>query len=60
MREAAAHRIRLVIFISSTYVSRADYFQDVEPTSLGWKARGRGGRRDELFPALSVAVTLKS
>jgi uncharacterized protein YbjT (DUF2867 family) len=28
-----------MIFISSIYASRPDHYQDVEPTSLGWKAR---------------------
>jgi uncharacterized protein YbjT (DUF2867 family) len=39
MKNAAAEGVGLVIFISSIYASRPDYYQDVEPTSLGWKAR---------------------
>ena len=39
MSEAAAAGVGLVIFVSSIYASRPDHLQDVEPTSLGWKAR---------------------
>ena len=39
MKNAAAEGVGLVIFISSIYASRPDHYQDVEPTSLGWKAR---------------------
>jgi uncharacterized protein YbjT (DUF2867 family) len=39
MKEAPAARVGLVVFISSIYATRPDYYQDVEPTSLGWKAR---------------------
>ena len=36
---AAAADVELVVFISSIYASHAEHYQDVEPTSLGWKAR---------------------
>lgn len=39
MKEAAAEGVGLVVFISSIYASHPDHYQDVEPTSLGWKAR---------------------
>ena len=39
MKVAVAEGVGLVIFISSIYASRPDHYQDVEPTSLGWKAR---------------------
>jgi uncharacterized protein YbjT (DUF2867 family) len=39
MKSAVAEGIGLVIFISSIHASRPDHYQDVEPTSLGWKAR---------------------
>ena len=39
MKNAAAEGVGLVIFVSSIYASRPDHYQDVEPTSLGWKAR---------------------
>ena len=39
MREAVAAGVGLVVFISSIHASRPDYYLDVEPTSLGWKAR---------------------
>jgi uncharacterized protein YbjT (DUF2867 family) len=39
MKEAVAAGVGLVVFISSIYASRSDYYLDVEPTSLGWKAR---------------------
>ncbi len=39
MSEAVAAGVGLVVLISSIYASRPDYYQDVEPMSLGWKAR---------------------
>ena len=39
LREAAAAGVDFVVFASSIYVSRPDYYQDVDPASLGWKAR---------------------
>jgi uncharacterized protein YbjT (DUF2867 family) len=37
--QAVAADIELVVFISTIYASRPEHYQDVEPTSLGWKAR---------------------
>ncbi|MBI5103571.1 MAG: SDR family oxidoreductase [Solirubrobacterales bacterium] len=39
MKNAVAEGVGLVVFVSSIYASRPDIYQDVEPTSLGWKAR---------------------
>jgi uncharacterized protein YbjT (DUF2867 family) len=39
VKEAVAAGVELVVYVSSIYASRPDYYQDVEPTSLGWKAR---------------------
>jgi uncharacterized protein YbjT (DUF2867 family) len=36
---ASAADVDLVVFVSTIYASRPDHYQDVEPTSLGWKAR---------------------
>jgi len=37
--QAAAAGVEFVIFISTIYASRPEHFQNVEPTSLAWKAR---------------------
>jgi uncharacterized protein YbjT (DUF2867 family) len=37
--QAAAADVEFVIFISTIYASRPEHYQDVEPTSLRWKAR---------------------
>jgi uncharacterized protein YbjT (DUF2867 family) len=39
IQQASAADVDLVVFVSTIYASRSDYYQDVEPTSLGWKAR---------------------
>ncbi len=39
VERAAAANVDLVVFISSIHASRQEHYQDVEPTSLGWKAR---------------------
>jgi uncharacterized protein YbjT (DUF2867 family) len=31
--------VDLVVFVSTIYATRPEHYQDVEPTSLGWKAR---------------------
>ncbi len=36
---AAAAEVELVVFVSTIHASRPEHYQDVEPTSLGWKAR---------------------
>jgi uncharacterized protein YbjT (DUF2867 family) len=37
--QAAAADVDLVVFISTIHATRPEHYQDVEPTSLGWKAR---------------------
>jgi uncharacterized protein YbjT (DUF2867 family) len=39
IRQAAAADVGLVVFVSTIYASRPEHYQDVEPTSLGWKAK---------------------
>jgi len=39
IRQAAAAGVDLVVFVSTIYASHPEHYQDVEPTSLGWKAR---------------------
>ena len=39
IEQAAGADVELVVFISTIYASRSEHYQDVEPTSLGWKAR---------------------
>lgn len=40
MERVAAEDVEFVLFISTIYASRPEHYQNVEPTSLGWKARG--------------------
>jgi uncharacterized protein YbjT (DUF2867 family) len=37
--QAAAAGVDLVVFVSTIYASHPEHYQDVEPTSLGWKAK---------------------
>ncbi len=39
VEQAVAADVEFVVFISTIYASRPEHYQDVEPTSLGWKAR---------------------
>jgi uncharacterized protein YbjT (DUF2867 family) len=39
VKQAAAADVDLVVFVSTIYATRPEHYQDVEPTSLGWKAR---------------------
>ncbi len=39
IQQAAAANVDQVIFVSTIYASHPEHYQDVEPTSLGWKAR---------------------
>lgn len=39
IQRAAAADVDLVVFISTIRTSRPEHYQDVEPTSLGWKAK---------------------
>jgi uncharacterized protein YbjT (DUF2867 family) len=39
IQQAAAADVDLVVFVSTIHTSRPEHYQDVEPTSLGWKAK---------------------
>jgi uncharacterized protein YbjT (DUF2867 family) len=39
VQQAAVAHADLVVFVSTIYASRPEHYQDVEPTSLGWKAK---------------------
>lgn len=39
IEQAVAADVELVVFISTIYASRPEHYEDVEPTSLGWKAK---------------------
>jgi uncharacterized protein YbjT (DUF2867 family) len=39
IEQAAAADVERVMFISTIHATRPEHYQDVEPTSLGWKAR---------------------
>lgn len=39
LEQAAAAGVERVVFVSSIHATRPEHYQDVEPTSLGWKAR---------------------
>ncbi len=40
VEQAAAADAGLVVYVSSIHATRPEHYQDVEPDSLGWKARG--------------------
>jgi uncharacterized protein YbjT (DUF2867 family) len=40
VEQAAAADVELLVYVSTIYASRPEHYEDVEPTSLGWKARG--------------------
>lgn len=48
IQRAAEAGVDLIVFVSTIYATRPEHYQDVEPTSLGWKARAeeviRGSR----------------
>ena len=48
--QAAAADVDLVVFISTIYATRPEHYQDVEPTSLGWKARAEEVIRSSRVP----------
>ena len=39
VEQAAAAGVERVMFVSTIYATRPEHYQNVEPTSLGWKAR---------------------
>ena len=50
IRQAAAADIDLVVLISTIYASHPEHYQDMEPTSLGWKARAEEVIRSSGIP----------
>ena len=50
IEQAAAAEVDLVVFISTIYATRPEHYQDVEPTSLGWKARAEEVIRSSRVP----------
>jgi uncharacterized protein YbjT (DUF2867 family) len=48
--QAAAAGVDLLVFVSTIYASRPEHYQDVEPTSLGWKARAEEVVRESGIP----------
>jgi uncharacterized protein YbjT (DUF2867 family) len=50
IEQAAAADVRWVVFISSIHATRPEHYQDVEPTSLGWKARAEEAVRNSRVP----------
>jgi uncharacterized protein YbjT (DUF2867 family) len=53
LRAAVDAGVELIVFVSSIYATRPDYYQDVEPSSLGWKARA-----EELVRASGVPYSI--
>ena len=50
IQQAAAADVELVVFVSTIYATRPEHYQDVEPTSLGWKARAEEVIRSSRVP----------
>lgn len=50
IQEASGANVDLVVFVSTIYASRPDHYQDVEPTSLGWKAKAEEVIRRSRLP----------
>ena len=50
IEQAAAADVEWVVFISSIHATRPEHYQDVEPTSLGWKARAEEAIRSSGVP----------
>ena len=50
IQQASAADVDLVVFVSTIYASRPDHYEDVEPTSLGWKARAEEVIRGSRLP----------
>ena len=48
--QVAAADVDLIVYISTIYASRPEHYQDVEPTSLGWKARAEEVIRSSRVP----------
>jgi len=50
IQQAAAADVDLVVFVSTIYATRPEHYQDVEATSLGWKARAEEVIRSSRVP----------
>ncbi|MGH2978210.1 MAG: SDR family oxidoreductase [Solirubrobacterales bacterium] len=50
IQQAAAADVERVVFVSTIHASRPEHYQDVEPTSLGWKARAEEAIRSSRVP----------
>ena len=50
IEQASAADLEQVLFISSIHATRPEHYQDVEPTSLGWKARAEEAIRASPVP----------
>jgi uncharacterized protein YbjT (DUF2867 family) len=50
IEQAAAADFAQVLFISSIHATHPEHYQDVEPTSLGWKARAEEAIRASAVP----------
>jgi uncharacterized protein YbjT (DUF2867 family) len=50
IEQAAAADVERVLFISTIHTTRPEHYQDVEPTSLGWKARAEEAIRNSGVP----------
>src|SRR5687768_16114452 len=50
VEQAATAGVEQVVFISSIHVTRPEHYQDMEPTSLGWKAKAEEVIRDSRVP----------
>jgi len=54
MEHATRAGVERVLFVSTIYASRPEHVQDMEPTSLGWKARGEEVVRESGVPYVIV------
>jgi uncharacterized protein YbjT (DUF2867 family) len=54
MHEAVGAGLGLVVFVSSIHATRPEHYLDVEPTSLGWKARAEEVVRASGLPYVIV------
>jgi uncharacterized protein YbjT (DUF2867 family) len=50
IEQAATANVEVIVFISTIYASRPGHYQDVAPTSLGWKARAEEVIRESEIP----------
>jgi uncharacterized protein YbjT (DUF2867 family) len=50
VRQTAAADVDLLVFVSTIHASHPEHYQDVEPTSLGWKAKAEEVIRSSRVP----------